>query len=81
MKPIEVSASEEFYEDDDSEMNNNGSKKAASNSKTKTVASAPPAKSGGGIFASFKSLVGNKVLIKESIEPVMEKMQEHLVCK
>jgi len=35
----------------------------------------------GGLFSSFKSLVGSKTLTKEMIEPVMEKMQEHLVGK
>lgn len=39
------------------------------------------AKSNAGIFSSLKSLVGAKVLSKELIDPVIEKMQEHLVSK
>ncbi len=38
-----------------------------------------PAKSGG-LFSSLKGLVGAKVLTTEMIEPVMEKMQDHLIC-
>ena len=34
----------------------------------------------GGLFSSLKSLVGAKVLTQESIAPVMEKMQDHLIC-
>jgi signal recognition particle receptor subunit alpha len=34
-----------------------------------------------GLFSSLKSLVGSKVLTQETIEPIMEKMQEHLVTK
>lgn len=72
LKPIEVNESEN---EDENEVNNNKGKsslapKAASSSST-----------GGGLFSSLKSLVGGKVLTKEAIEPVMEKMQEHLVAK
>ncbi len=35
----------------------------------------------GGLFSSLKSLVGSKTLTKESIEPVMEKLQDHLIGK
>jgi hypothetical protein len=38
-----------------------------------------PAKSAGGLFSSLKGLVGAKVLTTEMIEPVMEKMQDHLI--
>lgn len=34
---------------------------------------------GGGFFSSLKGLVGGKVLTKETIQPVIEKMQDHLI--
>jgi signal recognition particle receptor subunit alpha len=36
---------------------------------------------GGGLFSSFKSLVGSKTLTADMIKPAMDKMQEHLVSK
>jgi hypothetical protein len=33
----------------------------------------------GGLFSSLKSLVGSKTLSIEAIQPVMEKMQDHLI--
>jgi len=46
-------------------------KKVESNKKQQT----------GGLFSSLKSLVGSKTLTKENIEPVMDKLQEHLIAK
>lgn len=33
----------------------------------------------GGVFAWFKGLAGQKTLTKETVEPVLEKMREHLI--
>jgi hypothetical protein len=78
---VEVNYEEDVY-DDQEEVNNNNKKGAKTNGTTTKVPNGTSSsKSSGGLFASFKSLVGNKILTKESIEPVMEKMQEHLVCK
>lgn len=39
-------------------------------------------KSGGfGMFSMFKNLVGSKMLSKEDLAPVLDKMKEHLVGK
>jgi len=38
-------------------------------------------KSGGGMFGMFKNLVGSKMLSKEDLAPVLEKMKEHLIAK
>uniref|UniRef100_A0A914UKG4 SRP54-type proteins GTP-binding domain-containing protein n=1 Tax=Plectus sambesii TaxID=2011161 RepID=A0A914UKG4_9BILA len=43
--------------------------------------SAPKAQSGGGWFSAFKSLVSNKKLSMEDIEPALDKMREHLIGK
>lgn len=37
------------------------------------------AKDSGGLFAWFKGLAGQKTLTKETVEPVLEKMREHLI--
>lgn len=34
-----------------------------------------------GMFSMFKSLVGNKSLDKESMQPVLEKLRDHLISK
>lgn len=39
------------------------------------------AKDSGGLFAWFKGLAGQKTLTKETVEPVLEKMREHLIAK
>ena len=36
---------------------------------------------GGSVFSFFKGLAGQKAITKEAIEPVLEKMREHLICK
>ena len=33
------------------------------------------------MFSMFKNLVGSKMLTKEDLGPVLDKMKEHLVCK
>uniref|UniRef100_A0A9J2QAN5 Signal recognition particle SRP54 helical bundle domain-containing protein n=1 Tax=Ascaris lumbricoides TaxID=6252 RepID=A0A9J2QAN5_ASCLU len=38
-------------------------------------------KSGGGWFSAFKSLVGNKKLTAEDIQPVLDKMRDTLIAK
>ena len=68
--------------DYDEEDNNNNNKKSSSSSKKSSSASKKPTPgSSGGIFSSLRGLVGGKTLTAEVIEPVMEKMQEHLVAK
>lgn len=87
LKPIEI---EDNYPESDEELQSGSksvaSKKAANsngkNSSTvKIEKKQTTTQSTGGLFSSFKSLVGSKTLTKESIEPVMEKMQEHLISK
>lgn len=38
-------------------------------------------KSGGGMFAMFSNLVGNKALTREDLEPVLEKLKDNLISK
>ena len=38
-------------------------------------------KKSGGVFSMFKGLVGNKSLKKEDMEPVLEKLKDHLISK
>ena len=52
-----------------------------SNTSSKNAKNLNSSKGMGGLFSSLKSLVGAKILTKETIAPVMEKMQEHLVGK
>lgn len=75
-------------DDEDDELNNNNTKankKKAAKTNTTTSSKKPAAASGGGggggLFSSLRGLVGGKTLTAEVIEPVMEKMQEHLVAK
>ncbi|CAF0737470.1 unnamed protein product [Brachionus calyciflorus] len=74
LKPIEVNYEEEIEEVDDyvPETNKN---------KSKLTSNKQNGKNSTGLFSSLKSLVGGKMLTKETIQPVMEKMQEHLVSK
>ena len=92
MKGIEINEEVNYDEDDgdDYQVEIKPLKSAVNNQKSSTaktvntITTSNGKKSGGvggGLFASLKSLVGAKVLTKESIEPVMEKMQEHLVGK
>ena len=84
LKPIEIEQAENFEgESDDEIQNSKSSKKTPTTNGKKLVAKAEKkqAAPSGGLFSSFKSLVGSKTLTKESIEPVMEKMQEHLISK
>jgi signal recognition particle receptor subunit alpha len=37
--------------------------------------------SAGGFWSSLSSLVGNKTLTRADIEPVLEKMKDHLISK
>ena len=37
------------------------------------------ASGGGGLFGLFKSLSGGKTITMETMEPVLEKMREHLI--
>lgn len=45
------------------------------------VVRAKPAGLGGGLFSFFKGLAGQKTLTLEDINPVLDKMKEHLVGK
>jgi signal recognition particle receptor subunit alpha len=67
----DVEIDEDQYNDD--EVNNNNTKKSVNSSKKSNA--------GGGLFSSLKGLVGGKTLTADVIEPVMEKMQDHLVAK
>lgn len=41
----------------------------------------PSSKKGGGLFGMLKGLVGSKSLTREDMEPVLEKMKDHLIAK
>ncbi|PZC82165.1 hypothetical protein B5X24_HaOG210973 [Helicoverpa armigera] len=41
----------------------------------------PAAKKSGGMFSIFKGLVGSKALTEESMRPVLDKLQDHLIGK
>ncbi|XP_026741556.1 signal recognition particle receptor subunit alpha homolog [Trichoplusia ni] len=43
--------------------------------------SAPAAKKSGGMFSIFKGLVGSKALTEETMRPVLDKLQDHLIGK
>lgn len=74
LKVIEVYETQSVEEDEEDEII---VKPLKQNGSTKTNGN----KANGGLFSSLKSLVGAKTLTKENIEPVMEKLQEHLVAK
>jgi hypothetical protein len=92
LRSIEVQE-EDYDEDDDYNQEDNvkqsmplktitnNDKNARTNVSANTNGKKSNKPSSGGLFSSFKSLVGGKTLTQESISPVMEKMQEHLVCK
>lgn len=64
LKPIEVDFDEQ---EDFFEENKNKSKPKQNGTKQSSL------------FGSLKSMIGGKVMTKETIEPIMEKMHEHLV--
>lgn len=43
------------------------------------VFSDPKSIKSGGVFSWFKGLASQKTLTRESVEPVLEKMREHLI--
>jgi signal recognition particle receptor subunit alpha len=55
--------------------------KEVKNQTTSSGFKKPVSSNSGGLFASLKNLVGAKLLTQETIQPIMEKMQEHLVAK
>ncbi|XP_057328116.1 signal recognition particle receptor subunit alpha homolog [Microplitis mediator] len=64
----------EVESDSEDEINN---KTAAMSNNNKSQAN----KSSGGMFSMFKGLVGNKSLTQENLDPVLEKMKDHLIMK
>ncbi|CAG5095728.1 Similar to SrpRalpha: Signal recognition particle receptor subunit alpha homolog (Drosophila melanogaster) [Cotesia congregata] len=64
----------EVPSDSEDEINDNIS---ATANKKKSQAS----KSSGGMFSMLKGLVGNKSLTQENLDPVLEKMKDHLIMK
>lgn len=83
LKPIEIEEEDTVESEEEEEIQVKTTKKTAVNGKKNAQKPAGPekTKSSGGIFSSLKSLVGAKVLTKEAIEPVMLKMQDHLISK
>ncbi|KAL1509715.1 hypothetical protein ABEB36_004411 [Hypothenemus hampei] len=67
IKDLEVESSDEEYEEDDNleELVQEETKKS----------------SRGGMFSIFKGLVGSKNLTLSDMQPVLEKMREHLIAK
>ncbi|XP_050511004.1 signal recognition particle receptor subunit alpha homolog [Diabrotica virgifera virgifera] len=65
IKDLEVESSDEEYEDEE---------------EVETVQQSKPAPKGG-MFSIFRGLVGSKNLTKSDMEPVLEKMKDHLIAK
>ena len=90
LKPIEVSETNyDYEEEEDDKENAKVQAKKPSKKPTANTAANNKAKNGtadkkgavGGLFSYFGGLVGGQTLTEETIEPVMEKMQDHLVGK
>lgn len=64
----------EVESDSEDEINN---KTAAISNNNKSQSN----KSSGGMFSMFKGLVSNKSLTPENLDPVLEKMKDHLIMK
>lgn len=75
---VDSSSDDEDYEEEVKPL-----KTITNNAKTRSnpTKAQPKKAAAGGMFSSLKGLVGAKVLTQEMIEPVMEKMQEHLIGK
>ncbi|XP_063538347.1 signal recognition particle receptor subunit alpha homolog [Cydia strobilella] len=52
-----------------------------SSSEEEEEQSAPSPKKTGGMFSIFKGLVGSKALSAEAMQPVLDKMRDHLIAK
>ncbi|CAG9837989.1 unnamed protein product [Diabrotica balteata] len=65
IKDLEVESSDDDYEEDE---------------EVETVQQSKPAAKGG-MFSIFRGLVGSKNLTKADMEPVLEKMKDHLIAK
>ncbi|KAJ7333098.1 hypothetical protein OS493_018273 [Desmophyllum pertusum] len=71
IKPMEYeSESEEDEEDDEVSMADSAAEQSSKSSSL-----------GGGLFSFFKGLAGQKTLTLDDINPVLEKMKEHLIAK
>lgn len=68
----EYSSSSEDEDDATNDYNANNTNKATS---------ATAAKKGGGVFSLFKGLVGSKNLSRDDMQPVLEKLRDHLIGK
>lgn len=69
IRDIEVESSEEEdYDEDDIE-------------EKIQAASRATATKGKGVFSIFRGLVGSKALTKEDMQPVLDKMKDHLIAK
>jgi len=62
--------------DEDDEVEEVGSAKPSTNGTTKHKESAS-----GGVFSFFQGLAGQKAISAEAMEPILDKMREHLVSK
>ncbi|XP_054261334.1 signal recognition particle receptor subunit alpha homolog [Macrosteles quadrilineatus] len=67
IQDLEVESSEEEEDDDEDEEMGSQNNKTASKSS--------------GVFSMFRGLVGQKSLSRESMEPVLEKLRDHLIAK
>jgi signal recognition particle receptor subunit alpha len=61
--------------------NNNGYSATTNGTANNGTTTSSGGTGGGGIFSYFKSLTSGRTITKESIEPVMDKMKEHLIIK
>ena len=73
LQDLDIEQSEEEFEEDDFEPDEEQGATAQEKKKG--------GESGGGVMGFFRSLVSNKVITRESLEKVMDKMREHLVSK
>lgn len=74
LKPMEYESESEDDEEEEEEED-------AASTGTTAQQGAKPAGLGGGLFSFFKGLAGQKTLTLEDINPVLDKMKEHLVAK
>ncbi|KAK2566608.1 Signal recognition particle receptor subunit alpha [Acropora cervicornis] len=74
LKPMEYESESEDDEEEEEEED-------AASTGTTAQQGAKSAGLGGGLFSFFKGLAGQKTLTLEDINPVLDKMKEHLVAK
>ena len=69
------------YEDDDESYSDEESEEEYTKISARSLQAKKPAAASSGLMSFFKNMTGQKEMTAETLEPIMNKMKEHLVNK